>query len=75
MKKYYLIWKGYKNTNIVGFRSLDTLTKCLNKLIYTYDKDLEFQIIYGEEIFLDGDYYDQFYKREMGRIQINQGNP
>lgn len=58
MKKYYLIWKGYKNTNIVGFRSLDTLTKCLNKLIYTYDKDLEFQIIYGEEIFLDGDYYD-----------------
>lgn len=58
MKKYYLIWKGYKNTNIVGYRSLNTLIEMLNKLIYTYDKDLEYQIIYGEEIFLDGDYYD-----------------
>ena len=58
MKKYYLIWKGYKNTNIVGYRSLNTLIEMLNRLIYTYDKDLEYQIIYGEEIFLDGDYYD-----------------
>ncbi len=58
MKKYYLIWRGYKNTNIVGYCSLDALIEVLNKLIYTYDKDLEFQIIYGEEIFLDGDYYD-----------------
>lgn len=58
MKKYYLIWRGYKNINIVVSRSLDNLIKILKKLIYTYDKDLEYQIIYGEEIFLDGDYYD-----------------
>ncbi len=58
MKKYYLIWKGYKNINIFVSRSLDNLTKELKYLIHMYDKDLEFKIIYGEEIFLDGDYYD-----------------
>lgn len=32
MKKYYLIWRGYKNTNIVGYCSLDALIEVLNKL-------------------------------------------
>ncbi len=58
MKKYYLIWKGYKDTHIDFFIELSNLIKVLDDLIRVYDKDLEFQIIYGNEIFLDGGYYD-----------------
>ena len=58
MRNYYLIWRGYKNTNICSFHTLHALKTVLNKLIYLYDKDLEFQIVYGREIYLNGGYYD-----------------
>lgn len=57
MKKYYLIWRGWIAVDVCVYDTLEELQHELDTLISLYDKDLDFQIVYGTQLFL-GDYDD-----------------
>lgn len=57
MKKYYLICRGWVFSDVCVYDTLEELQHELDTLISLYDKDLDFQIVYGTQLFL-GDYDD-----------------